>query len=286
MSLADAAVETSRERGGAWRIETRELYLWFAVSLFLGVNLKAAHVLTVGAFDVNAIRSFSVFHLLAWGVVLRLLIMGASRAPASRLHFLCLAGLGVLNLFPSPYLSWAAVGLFAALIFFSAPRLSPARSAAVVLWALFAQAVIGPAVFSALAFYFLRADAALVGAALEATRSGYSWHDNLVQTAGYGIEIVNGCSSFHNVSLAFLCWVTLTKWRRDRWIASDFLVAGLACLAMIAMNAARLYAIALGPDEFVYWHDGNGAEIFALAATAVIVAISQYGASLGASERG
>ena len=99
--------------------------------------------------------------------------------------------------------------------------------------------------FRFFALDLLRGDAILVGTLLDATRSGYTWHDNIIETQGHGIEIYGNCSSFHNVSLSILCWVTLTKLSRPNWISSDFIFGAAVCVVMIALNVARLYVAAL-----------------------------------------
>ena len=48
---------------------------------------------------------------------------------------------------------------------------------------------------------------------------------------------------------------------------------------MIALNAMRLYLISLGPEEFSYWHNGFGAEIFSAVSTLIIAAMCIWGAA-------
>ena len=72
----------------------------------------------------------------------------------------------------------------------------------------------------------------------------------------------------------------MTKLHRPTFIKSDVKFGAAACLAMIALNAARLYAISLDRESFVFWHDGAGAQIFAVSASFVIAAICAWGASI------
>jgi hypothetical protein len=48
---------------------------------------------------------------------------------------------------------------------------------------------------------------------------------------------------------------------------------------MILFNVARLCLMGWNVDLFHYWHDGIGAEIFAIGASLTILSISLYGAS-------
>jgi exosortase/archaeosortase family protein len=124
-----------------------------------------------------------------------------------------------------------------------------------------------------------------VGVALDMTRSGFVWRDNVIKTEGHSIEIYNGCSSFHNISLAALCWIALTRLKRPAFIKSDFLFGAAACLAMIALNATRLYTMSLSFEKYEYWHDGFGSEIFAAASTLIIATICVWGASVDDARR-
>ena len=99
---------------------------------------------------------------------------------------------------------------------------SNGRAGAAVLGALSVQSLWGPTLFSLFTVYLLRADAALVGVALKLTRGGFDWHENVISTEGFTVGIYNDCSSFHNISLAALCWISLTKLHRPTFIRSDF----------------------------------------------------------------
>ena len=49
---------------------------------------------------------------------------------------------------------------------------------------------------------------------------------------------------------------------------------------MIALNAARLYAISLGRESFTYWHDAPEPRYSPVTASFVIAAICAWGASI------
>jgi exosortase/archaeosortase family protein len=187
---------------------------------------------------------------------------------------------GAIDLLPSGKATWIAATLAALYIYAGNEKGSNGRAGAAVLGALSVQSLWGPTLFSLFTVYLLRADAALVGVALKLTRGGFDWHENVISTQGFTVGIYNDCSSFHNISLAALCWISLTKLHRPTFIRSDFKFGAAACLAMIALNAARLYAISLGRESFAYWHDGAGAQIFAVTASFVIAAICAWGASI------
>jgi len=267
-------------------LERRELAVWFAVSLCATSLLKTFAQTQGSGFGFYAdgflISGFTALHVLAWFAVIRLLYLDDRKAKATAFDYSVIIALGLLNLLPAQRVTLTVAALFAAYVFWTADRLSTPRAAATVLWALFVQAIVGPLIFSFFRFDLLRADAALVGLLLDATQMGlFHWHDNIIETTGHSLEVYGPCSSFHNISLAALCWITVTKLHRTNWIATDFLFGAAACAAMIIMNATRLYLMAQNFASYRYWHDETGAQIFALTATGVIVLISLWGALLG-----
>ena len=72
----------------------------------------------------------------------------------------------------------------------------------------------------------------------------------------------------------------MTMLHRQVWRRLDILVGLSACLAMYLMNAARIVKMALGKQDYHYWHDGAGAELFGLAVTVTIAAICFAGVKL------
>ncbi len=133
--------------------------------------------------------------------------------------------------------------------------------------------------FDFFAFPLLQADAALVGGLSNLTQPGMGWAQTIVGTPeGHSVFIYGPCSSFHNISLGLLCWVTITKLTRTDWIVKDVLVALAVCAIVILFNGTRLYLMALGPDYFTYWHDGFGQHLFSWATVFGVLLMSLCGA--------
>jgi hypothetical protein len=257
----------------------KELFLWFAAILCTtSVSQNVGRFFEEVPF---ALPGFGVFQILAWWAVFSLLGRETSGAPATRQDFVVVGSLCIINMMPAERTIWIAATLVAVYIHLTSMKGSNARAAATVLLALCIQTLWGPAVFSFFAPDLLQADAAIVGTALDVTQSGFTWHANIIATEGHSVELFNGCSSFHNISLAVLCWVTQTKLKRPAWIATDFLFGAAACVAMIALNATRIYLMALSFEGYEYWHNGNGAVIFEVGASLTIMLISLWGSSIG-----
>ena len=152
------------------------------------------------------------------------------------------------------------------------------RGAGVVLAALAIQQYWGHIVFDIFALPLLQAETAVVGTLVQAFRAGTEWQGNVITgPSGFGIIVYSACSSFHNLSLAMLCWLTVSRLRNQSWRRRDLLTGCVIGAAMIACNVARLCLMAWSPDFYEYWHDGPGAQIFAVGASVMVLMLSLYG---------
>jgi len=267
----------------------KELFIWLVAILF--ATSLSQTVLQVSAYSAGEnlfIRPTGIgaFQLLGWFAVFRLLARDSPDVPASGWNFAVtglLGGtniaLGMIDMMPVQRGIWIVATLAAIYIYLTNAKGSYSRAGATVLFALCVQSLWGPVFFSLFALNFLHADAAIVGTLLDATRSGYTWHGNVIATQGHSIEIYSPCSSFHNMSLAALCWVTLTKLSRPNWIPTDFIFGATAVAAMVVLNVSRLYVEALNHAAWDYWHNGTGVHIFQVGASVTILLISLWGSS-------
>lgn len=215
------------------------------------------------------------FQLLAWGVVLYLLNQQPSIQPVTRTHVvgaLLICIIGSLS-------SVAGVGLLSLYLIYVADRDVRRWATATVFVALFFQQAIVPWLYDLLVPTMTRFDTLFVGSAVQWTIPGATWQDDIITVpSGHSIEILAGCCSLRNVSLASLCWVALTKLERPVWSRYDIAVLAAAAGFQILLNVVRIYLMAMSPDMYLYWHDGMGEKIFAVCASAAAVLISSFGA--------
>ncbi len=103
--------------------------------------------------------------------------------------------------------------------------------------------------FNFFATYILAADASIVGWLLGTPRTG-----NIVEFADKSglLVIFPPCSSLANMSLALLCWVTISQMLHHKNSKRDLLWCALASAAVIAVNVSRMAF--LGQSE---WHYSN-----------------------------
>ena len=182
----------------------------------------------------------------------------------------------ILVILPIYPISWLAVtGLSLYILLFANGNWTSARTrAAIILLALTVPMLWSRLMFQFFANIILDIDAGLVASLLGTHQTG-----NMVQFAdGSGYMVVlQRCSSLANMSLAFLCWVSITQWVEHRWSAADFLWSGLACASVIAVNVTRISLMGLGREWYNAIHGDWGDLVTNSIMLALMIAISLFG---------
>ena len=159
-------------------------------------------------------------------------------------------GFVFLVILPIGALSWIAVTGLGLYVFLSAD-VATLRRAASVLLAVTVPMFWSPMLFHLFANYILAADALLVSWLLGTHRTG-----NLVEFADKSgqLAIFPLCSSLTNVSLALLCWVTLSQLVSHKKSAYDFLWCLFACSAVVAVNVTRMAIMGISQWHYAVFH--------------------------------
>ncbi|WP_267361387.1 MULTISPECIES: hypothetical protein [unclassified Methylobacterium] len=90
----------------------------------------------------------------------------------------------------------------------------------------------------------------------------------------WSIVMLDGCSAFHNLSLAALIWLCLLKVAGRRPGAAECSALATSAVLVVAINVARILAMLPSPTAYHFWHDETGSVAVALASiTASIVPI-------------
>jgi hypothetical protein len=151
------------------------------------------------------------------------------------------AGFIFLVILPIGPLSWFAVTALCLHILVSTndPSL---RRGAVILFATTVPMLWSRILFQLFANTILQIDASLVSWLLGTHRVG-----NLVEFKdGSGLLVIlPSCSSLANVSLAFLCWVTVSQFVGHKRSAYDILWCLMACASVVAVNVTRISLMGL-----------------------------------------
>jgi len=170
----------------------------------------------------------------------------------------------------------ASLTLFAVYLVIRYPHDLNTKAAGTVAIAVAVQAVWAPLVFSKISFVFLQIDAGVVGWLVSLIIPGAFWGGTVVYTpSGHNVAITAACASFHNLSLASLCWVTLTMLHRPYWVKSDLFVGLGAVLIQLGFNIWRLVFVCLTLPMYEFWHEGFGKHIFSGVATASAIILVQ-----------
>jgi hypothetical protein len=159
-------------------------------------------------------------------------------------------GFVLLVILPIGALSWIAVTGLALYVLLSADVATLRRGASVLL-AVTVPMFWSPMLFHLLANYILAADASLVSWLLGTPRTG-----NLVEFADKSGQLVifPVCSSLTNVSLALLCWVTLSQLVAHKKSGYDFLWCLFACAAVVAVNVTRMAIMGISQWHYATFH--------------------------------
>jgi hypothetical protein len=170
----------------------------------------------------------------------------------------------------------SSITLFAFYLFVRDRHDLNTRAAGTVGAAVAVQAVWAPLVFSKISFLLLQIDAGVVGWLVSQFVPGASWGGTVIYTpSGHDVAITSPCASFHNLSLASLCWVTLSMLHRPYWLKSDLYIGLVAALIQFGFNVWRLVFVCLSLPMYEFWHEGFGKHIFSAVATACAIIFVQ-----------
>jgi hypothetical protein len=179
----------------------------------------------------------------------------------------------LLAILPVGPLSWIAVTGLSLYILFSTDIATSRRGALILLASTF-PLLWSRWLFQLFANHILAADAYLVGWLLGTHRTG-----NLVEFADKSGQLVifPACSSLANVSLAFLCWVTLSQIVSHRKSGSDVFWCLFACIAVIAVNVTRMAILGLSDWHYATFHGQSGDAVANTIILALIVGVCSLG---------
>jgi exosortase/archaeosortase family protein len=276
---AGIPAKTGEARGGL-NLPRRELFVWLCAIIVFNQLLAGVGELASASPGqmLSDLAAASVFQIMAWFAIFRLLSL-SDRTEAAEMRDVLIALALCLPLLLPTARTIKVLALGAAVFLYFRGRADPKlRAAGVVLAALTIQEYWGHIVFDMFALPLLRAETAVVGTLVHFLRAGTVWHGNIISgPSGFGIIVYSSCSSFHNLSLAMLCWLTVSRVRNQDWRRRDLLTGFAIGAAMIACNVTRLCLMAWSPSSYEYWHDGPGAQIFAVGASVMVLVLSLYG---------
>jgi hypothetical protein len=266
-------------RGGLRRalIARNELFAGvFFLGCANGLVTRAIYTIDqIGWFDATiGLFGISTIVLAACGSGLWLML---DREPKSATPVDLAVSGGALALIALPVggLSWLAVSGLALYVLLFADAESPVRRGAVILLATTVPMLWSQLLFRLFENFILEVDASLVGWVLGTQRTG-----NMVRFANDGgyLLIFAPCSSLANMSLAFVCWITVSELAGHRRSINDLRWCLLACGSVIAINVARMSLMGLSLQHYEAIHNQIGDSIVGALILAVTLGWSVLGA--------
>jgi hypothetical protein len=184
------------------------------------------------------------------------------------------AGFLLLVALPSGSLSWLAVTALSLYIIPSAESSSSRRRGAMILLATTVPMLWSPLLQLFFAEFILQIDASLVGLLLGTEQTGNTvrFSDN-----SGSLVILPYCSSLANVSLAFLTWVTISRWLCHRWSAEDLCWCLLACVSVVAVNVTRMSLMGFSVRHYELIHSPLADTITTVLILSITIGIALLG---------
>ena len=156
---------------------------------------------------------------------------------------------------PVGALSWLAVSGLALYILWFTNADVPVRRGAIILLAMTVPTLWSRLLFQFFANFILEIDASLVGWLLGTDQTGNMVR--FVHDGGY-LVILSGCSSLANMSLAFLCWITVSEFTGHRRALGDLWYCLLACSSVLAINVGRMSLMGISVRHYEAIHSQIG----------------------------
>jgi hypothetical protein len=184
---------------------------------------------------------------------------------------------GVCLLFivlPIAAMSWLALTGLALYVLLFTDSGGSRRRGVVIFLALTVPMLWSRLLFDLFANFILAMDSSLVAWMLGTNRSG-----NMVGFADHSgnLVIFPSCSSLANMSLAFLCWVTVSQFVSHRWRLQDIFWCVLACASVVGVNIIRLSLMGLSPTYYEAIHSFFGESFVNIVVLSLIITISLLG---------
>jgi len=159
-----------------------------------------------------------------------------------------------------PFLGATLAGLY----FWRARGEIPALASLGQLWiAISTHAAWGPFVFRTISAPILRLETLMIAVLGHVAGLGLVVQGaQLAAPSGWSVYILGPCSSFHNLSLAVLVWLSLLKLAGGPIKASGWAALVVGAALVIVLNMVRILLMTLSEAHYEYWHDGSGRNIF------------------------
>lgn len=266
-----------------------EIYLYVAWGLMLSYILAALDFRSFTDFKIS-LGSLNLIILFAWFVTLRKLLHDQTSPDANTADIVFGLGLLLINtvfkIIWNQFFIGFTIFVLACYIFRKTKSGEHSRAASIVLFAISGNTFFSPIFYQLTLPELIHADAFLLGNLLKIIRPDILWSGAVFKSAdGMAIALVGACSSFQNISLAFVAYIAIAIYMRNFLVRKDIVFIFIIGLLMIALNDIRLILTTWNKAYYLYWHDGNGAVIYQNIANLVIVITAVWGVKIAAPKK-
>ena len=226
----------------------------FMIAVANGLSGKIISSARLRGFFESALDTFGISAIVVascfFGLALILRSEDSQQATTADLSvcalFLLLAAL------PPAALAWLSVSAVSLYLLLFCRVKDSARRGAVILLATTVPMLWSRMLFDLFAKPILQVDASMIGWLLGTRRTG-----NVVEFADKSgmLVIFEGCSSLANMSLAVLCWITLSQVYSHKSGPRDLFWLMCACGCVVAVNVLRISLMGLSQSYYTAIHD-------------------------------
>lgn len=254
-----------------------EAWLWLAALFVVSTIAANANGPSLGSF-LFAVLNQNLIYVFGYAVIVKSVLASPDAPLGADVKIAALCGVPlilVIGLTGVSDFDGLAAMLFGVLLV--ATKEPALRAAGIVFLALSANLFWGPVAFALFKDLIITVDATLAELALrvsghEVQRTDYT----LSAQDGHRVRIVGACSSFNNITLAVLAAVTALVAVNGRLSLKDIRPIVIVSLVVLAFNTIRLAVFASSYDSYLYWHNGEGAQVITLAFTALVIACAAW----------
>ena len=230
------------------------------IQRFLDVYLHGAQR---SAYEVAVTYEINAGELLAFVAIYSILKSKIDTVRLSRVDFVVILACAMFFLPPSPGLPFVGATVAGLYFWRRGPSNAKLASAGQLWVAISFYRFWGRHFFQIVSAPIIQAEAFVIGKAGQLFGFGLSLDGiRLHGPNGWFVYILEGCSSFHNASLAVLVWLSLIKLAGTKVSGSTLMALGVGILAIICLNVLRIVLMTPSEEAYHFWHEGSGATLF------------------------
>ncbi len=254
---------------------TFALFAVGGVQRFLDAYLHAAQRT---AFDAVILHEVNAGELLAFVALFSVLKSKAAAVRLSRVDLVIISACAMFFLFPKQSLPFVGATIAGVYFWRRRPYNAQLASAGQLWLAISVYRFWGRLFFQVVCAPIIQAEAFVIAKVGQLLGLGLSLDGIRINSPnGWFVYLMDGCSSFHNASLAVLVWLSLVKLAGSRVSGSKLMALGIGILAIVCLNALRILLMTPSEEAYLFWHEGSGATLFScltLGAIAIPTTIS------------